>query len=226
MEEIKSLFNINLFGYNIGITSSIIIQWIIILIVAVISIVLTKDLKRVPDRKQSILESFVQFINNLVGENMGSEYKNFSPYIGTLFIFILLMNLTGLIGIKPPTGDINIALGLAAITFFIVQFNAIKKVGIKRYLLGYGEPFLFLLPLNLLERIMLPISLSLRLFGNMTAAVVVIDIIYNSLARLGWFAQIGIPIPAHAFFDVFDGVMQMFIFTMLTMINIKIIAEH
>ena len=115
---------------------------------------------------------------------------------------------------------------MAIITFFIVQINAIKKNGFGHYLKGYAHPFAFLLPLNLVERFVLPVSLSLRLFGNMTAAVVVLDLVYNSLAKVAWVAQLGIPVPVHAFFDIFDGGMQMFIFVMLTMVNIKVVEEH
>jgi F-type H+-transporting ATPase subunit a len=77
-----------------------------------------------------------------------------------------------------------------------------------------------------MERFLLPVSLSLRLFGNMTAAAAIMKIVYNSLAGLSWFAQIGLPVPLHVYLDVFDGVVQMIVFTMLTMINIKVIAEH
>ena len=73
---------------------------------------------------------------------------------------------------------------------------------------------------------MLPVSLSLRLFGNMTAAVIIMDLAYSSLNKLSWIAQVAIPIPLHVYFDLFDGTIQMVIFVMLTMINIKIISEE
>lgn len=78
-----------------------------------------------------------------------------------------------------------------------------------------------MLPLNIIERIMLPVSLSLRLFGNMTAAYIIMELIYSSLGSLNPFAQLVIPVPLHIYFDVFDGTIQMIIFIMLTMINIK-----
>ena len=85
---------------------------------------------------------------------------------------------------------------------------------------------LFMLPLNIIERIMLPVSLSLRLFGNILAASFIVELVYESLDKIAWIAQIGLPIPLHAYFYVFDGTIQMVIFVMLTMINIKVVAEH
>lgn len=217
----------NFLAKYIGITENIVIQWVIILVIAIAVIVLTKNLKKIPDKKQSIVEIFVDVINNLVISNMGEKCKGFVPYIGTLVLFLLFMNLVGLIGIEPPTKDFNIVLGIALITFLVIQVYAIKKQGIKGYFIGYAKPIIPLLPINVMERIMLPISLSLRLFGNITAAAVIMELIYDALGKtpLG-IAQLGIPIPFHFYFDVFDGAIQMIIFVMLTMINIKVTAEH
>ncbi len=165
-------------------------------------------------------------INNLVRDNMGEEYMGFVPYIGTIAIFLAFMNLTGLIGVRPPTVDYSVTLALALITFFVVQWFAIKKIGLGHYFKGYVEPYAFILPINLIERVMLPVSLSFRLFGNMIAGVVIIELAYKSLGSLTGFAQLLVPIPLHFYFDLFDGIIQMVIFVMLTMVNIKVIAEH
>ncbi|MFD3158254.1 F0F1 ATP synthase subunit A [Haloimpatiens sp. FM7330] len=218
--------SINLFGIRLDITSSLITQWVIMVLIILLAIILTPKLTEVPGDSQNIAEIFVEFISNMVEENMGKKYVGFIPYIGTLFIFMLCMNLVGLFGIKPPTTDYNVALGMALISFIVIQSYTIKKVGIGQYFTGYGKPFVFLLPINILERVSLPLSLSLRLFGNMFAATVIMDLLYEALRGIGFIAQIGIPIPFHAYFDLFDGTLQMIIFVMLTMINIKIISEH
>lgn len=83
-----------------------------------------------------------------------------------------------------------------------------------------------MLPLNIMERVVLPISLSLRLFGNMLAATLLIDLIYEALGHFGSLFQIGLPIIVHGYFDIFDGAIQMIVFTMLTIINIKLTTEH
>lgn len=212
---------------KVGITETVIIQWAIILISLVICIIMTRKLKRIPDKKQTIVELVVEGINKLVKNIMGEEAMVFVPYIGTLIIFLLLMNITGLFGIEPPTKDFSVTSGVAAISFLVIQAYAIKKKGVKNYFIGYAKPISILLPINIMERIMFPISLSLRLFGNITAATVIMELVYGGLSKtpLG-VAQLAIPIPLHFYFDIFDGALQMLIFVMLTMINIKIIAEH
>jgi F-type H+-transporting ATPase subunit a len=102
----------------------------------------------------------------------------------------------------------------------------IKKIGLLHYITGFGKPYAALAPMNIIERVMLPVSLSLRLFGNLTAGAVIMNLIYEKLMGLSVFAALVIPIPFHAYFDIFDGGIQMIIFVMLTMINLKIIAEH
>ena len=226
MDKIYPLFHIKFFGYDIGIAESIIVQWCIIAFITILCFCLTRNLKTIPNKKQNLIELVVDSINKLVKDNMGEEYMSFVPYIGTIAIFLVFMNLTGLVGIKPPTVDYSVALALSLITFFVVQWFAIKKVGVGHYFKGYVEPYSFILPINLIERVMLPVSLSFRLFGNMTAGVVIIDLAYKSLGNLTGLAQIGMPIPLHFYFDFFDGIIQMVIFVMLTMVNIKVIAEH
>jgi F-type H+-transporting ATPase subunit a len=226
MEEVHELFKIEMLGIELGITSSLIIQWIVIILLAILSIILTRNLRKVPDKKQSILEIMVSSVTNLVRENMGEHYKTFVPLIGTFMIYILILNLIPLIGFKAPTEDLSVTLGLGVITFLVIQSYTIKKIGIIHYFTGFAKPIPMLLPINIIERIMLPVSLSLRLFGNITAGAVIMKLLYDALSSLNLFAQLAIPVPLHFYFDAFDGVIQMIIFVMLTMINIKVISEH
>lgn len=216
--------NINKF---LGISEEIVVQWIIILIILFVSLKLTSNLKKFPDKKQSVVEIFVDFVNKFVINNMGEEFKNFVPYIGTLIIFLSFMNITGLFAVEPPTKNLSVVFGVSLITFVIVQGYAIKKQSIKGYFIGYAKPIAPLLPINIMERIMFPVSLSLRLFGNITAATVIIELIYEALGKTPFgIANIGIPVLFHFYFDVFDGLIQMLIFVMLTMINIKVVSQH
>ena len=226
MEGYNPLFKFNLFGHNLDFPISILIQWVIIAIVAMLVIYLTSNLKKVPDKKQSIAETIVTAINNIVKDTMGEKYMNFVPYIGTVAVFLFFMNLTGLIGFEPPTKSYGVALGMAIISFLVIQGYAIKKTGLLHYFIGYTKPIFFITPLNIMERFVVLLSLSLRLFGNMTAAAVIMSLLYNVLRGFGWGFQVGVPIIGHLYFDIFDGALQMAIFTMLTMINIKIISEH
>lgn len=226
MEEMAPLFIINLFGYEYEIMSSVFIQWVFITIALILSILYSRKIKKVPGKIQGIIEVGIEFLSNVVKDNMGPGSSSFIPYIGSLGIYLFLLNMVGLFGIKPPTSDFSVSLGIALTTFFVIQGHTIKKLGLWGYFKGYASPVPLLLPINIMERIMLPISLSLRLFGNIFAATMIMELLYGALTGINFIAAIGLPIPFHFYFDIFDGTIQMIIFVMLTMINIKITAEH
>eukprot|EP00828_Plagiopyla_frontata_P035400 TRINITY_DN4651_c0_g1_i2.p1 TRINITY_DN4651_c0_g1~~TRINITY_DN4651_c0_g1_i2.p1 ORF type:complete len:343 (-),score=2.64 TRINITY_DN4651_c0_g1_i2:203-1231(-) len=213
-------------GYPLGISSEVITQWVVMAILIVLGFILTRNLKKNPDKKQAALEKIYISIQSVVTNTMGKSYINFMPYIGSLIIYLLCLNFTGLIGIAPPTQSLSVTLGLALITFAIIHYNAIRKNGIVGYLKGYTKPIIIMLPINIMEKVMLPVSLSLRLFGNMLAATILVDLVYKALDKVANFAQLGIPIIVHSYFDVFDGTIQMLVFCMLTMIQIKLTAEE
>ena len=208
MESSKAIFSFYLGKIVIDIKPESIIQLIIVLLILLLAWWSTRKLEIRPSK------------------NVGESFTSIVPFVGTLGIFVLVMNLTGLVGISPPTKNFSVTLTLALISFVMVQGYAIKRNGIGSYFKGYLEPVSFILPITILERIMLPISLSLRLFGNMLAATFIIELIYENLEKLAWAAQLVIPIPLHLYFDIFDGGIQAVIFVMLTMINIKIVSEH
>lgn len=226
MEELAPLFSIRIFGYNFAVNSSLMIQWVIIIVALVLSILYSRKVKRIPGKIQSFVEIVTEFLSKTVEDNMGNGTKKFIPYIGSLGAYLLLLNMVGLFGIKPPTADYSVTLGIALTTFFVIQGYTIKKLGVAGYFKGYASPIAILLPINIMERFMLPISLSLRLFGNIFAATMIMELIYQGLSGISVIAAIGLPIPFHLYFDVFDGTIQMVIFVMLTMIQIKVTSEH
>lgn len=227
MHPSEPIYSFNIGRLIIDIKPESVIMLSVVLILGVIAWWATRDLKHKPTgKKQVVVEYIYSIIKNVVNDNMGEKYQDIIPFIGTLGIFLLVMNLTGLIGIAPPTENFSVTISLGLVSFFVIHAYTIKQVGLGHYFLGYGKPMLMMLPINILEKIMLPISLSLRLFGNVLAATFLVDLVYESLSKVTWIAQIGLPVPLHAYFDIFDGVIQMVIFVMLTMINIKIILEH
>lgn len=209
------------------ISETIVVQWCIILILGIASYLLTRNLKRIPNKKQVVLEALYSYAKGLVDNNMGESFTSYLPYVGTLVVYLMAMNLTGLIGIEPPTRDISVTAALGLTSFFIVNLTAMKRKGVWGYTKALGKPYILMLPLNILERVTLPISLALRLYGNMYAATLLIGLVYDALNSFALgIAQIGLPIIVHGYFDLFDGTIQMMVFTMLTIINIKITAEH
>lgn len=233
MEKLSPLFEISLMGLRIPVTYSTVAQWGVMIFLIVITLFITGNIKEIPRGKQIWAEYIVEKIEGMVKENMGKGFEGFTPYVGTLVIYLLALNLTGIVGFKPPTSDYSVALGLAAISFVVIHSTAIRKRGIGNYLAGYAKPYGFMLPLNIIERVFQPISLSLRLFGNITAAYILVGLIYDGLGSLSKALSLGvplfetlIPIPFHLYFDLFDGVIQMFIFAMLTMIFTKVTSEE
>lgn len=219
MDKVSSFIN------SLG--SVIIQQWVIIVLIAIVLWLLTRNLEVIPEsKKQNIVEMGIEGFSNWVKSTMGDSYIGYAPFVGSLAIFVFVMNVTDLLGFKPPTSDFSVALALSLLTFLIVQINSIRENGLFGYLKGYGHPTAALLPINILERVMLPVTLSFRLFGNITVAVVIMELVYQALGNVAWIAQLAIPVPLMGYFDLFDGVLQSFIFTILTMINIKMIAEE
>lgn len=227
MELTHPIFSFNIGKLVIDIKPEAIIQLVLVLLIGILAWWATKDLKRRPTGKKQVLVEYIYTtIQNVVNANMGEQYGDMIPFIGTLAVFIVTMNLLGLVGITPVTNNFSVTLALGLISFVVIQGYTMKKIGIGHYFLGYGQPMLMMLPINVIERVMLPVSLSLRLFGNILAASFLVELVYESLDKIAWIAQVGLPVPLHAYFDIFDGCIQMVIFVMLTMINIKITVEH
>lgn len=226
MEPLKPLWSFNVGPIKIDIVPEIVMQWIIILIIAAIAIWATRNLTLRPNKKQVVVEYIYTTLKNVITANMGEEFLDVLPFIGSLAVFLLFMNLTGLFGLPVPTKSFSVTVGMALVTFYMVQYYTIRKYGLKSYFGGYTFPIALITPINILERIMLPVSLALRLFGNILAATFLVELCYEALGHIGFITQIGIPIPLHAYFDIFDGGIQTVIFIMLTMINIKMIADH
>ncbi|HAK42399.1 MAG TPA: F0F1 ATP synthase subunit A, partial [Clostridium sp.] len=121
MEEMAPLFALNLFGYEYQVTSALFIQWVVIAIALVLSILYSRKVKRIPGKIQSVVEMGIEFLSNVVKDNMGPGSSAFIPYIGSLGIYLFLLNMVGLFGIKPPTSDYSVTLGIALTTFFVIQ---------------------------------------------------------------------------------------------------------
>ncbi|WP_028828861.1 F0F1 ATP synthase subunit A [Proteocatella sphenisci] len=214
---------------GVPITETITTTWIIMAILIIGSIILTRNLKRIPGGVQNIVETVVGTVYNLTESTMGKDKVSFAPYIGTLMMYLAVANLVGLLGIRPPTADLNMTLSLALMTFFMIHFNGIRRKGILGYLKGFTEPFFLLTPINIIGEIATPISLSFRLFGNMVGGTIIMALVYSALAALTTalfgmnipIFQLGIPAVLHVYFDVFSGLLQTFIFAMLTMVFVS-----
>ena len=218
-------FTVNIAG--IKIIAPIIYEWATMIFLIIASILLTRKMStRNPSKIQTLIEMLSSFLEGLVVDNVGEEYSNFIPVLGTMFMMLFILDTSGMLGFSEATSNLSVTAGFTIITFCIMHGNAIKKNGVKEYFKGYARPYVPMILLNLMELFILPLSLCLRLFGNMLAAAIVVGLVYSGLNSLNWACQLVIPIPVHLFFDAFDGIIQTIIFVMLTVMYMKLQAEH
>lgn len=184
-----------------------------IMVFAVVVRVQLKDNGEKPSHLQNIAEMAVEALDGMVKENMGQYAPKFRNYIGALFFFVLLSNLSGLLGLRPPTADYGVTFALGVISFFIIQYNNIKynKLNAAKNLL---DPIPVFLPINIIGELAVPLSLSLRLFGNVLSGTVMMALIYGLLSKIAF----GWPAFLHIYFDIFSGCIQTYVFCMLTMV--------
>ncbi len=205
-----------MFGMTWNLTESVIVQWIVIVFLGLLFLFLGSGLKVVPTtRRQALAEMLVTFVSNMVDDSMGEKYKSYKPYVGALIIYVVCCNLIGLLGLRSPTADVSVTGTLAIITFFMTQYNRAKTGGVKGYFKALIEPMPFMLFSNVVGEISNPVSMALRLFGNMVAGMVIGSLIMFALSS--FMPPVVIPAIASLYFDIFSGVIQAYIFTMLTM---------
>lgn len=220
LEELncETVFTIPLFG-RIPVSESVVVTWIIMALLTVLSICLVRNL-RLHDigKKQLILETAIggiyQFFEDIVGEH-GKEYI---PYLISTAIYVGAANLIGIIGFKPPTKELNMTVALSLMSIFIIEYAGIRKKGMKGWIKGFAEPMAIIAPINILEVFIRPLSLCMRLFGNVLGAFVVMELIKLVMPVI-------FPIAFSMYFDIFDGLIQAYVFVFLTSLFIKEAVE-
>lgn len=209
------LFDFN--GEQIGITTTIINTWIIMVVLTIVAIIVRSNLKNFTDvpvtKFQNIVEAIVEAFGDFTVMAMGKPNRNFAPFYGSMFVFILVSNLSGLVGLRPPTADIATTFALSMTTFVMIQGFGLGKRGFK-HVKSLFEPMPLLFPLNFIGEISNPVSLGFRLFGNLIGGTIIMGLLYAALPKL---LQFGVPTVLHLYFDVFSGALQTFIFVMLSM---------
>lgn len=215
--SIHHLWEYQFMGQTVYITTSHVCCFIIMITLMIFALVARSKFKRaqeIPTGFQNAIELVVETLQGFVHSSMGEHDRKYVNYIGTLFLFVLFSNISGLFGLRPPTADFGTTFSLALITFVMIQYNNFKcnKFGA---ITGLFQPIWFLFPINLIGEIATPVSMSLRLFGNVMAGTVMMALYYGLLPIL---AKIGIPAALHVYFDLFSGAIQAYVFSMLTMV--------
>ena len=217
---IHGIFSYEIFGQTVWITTSHVCILIVMLLLVVFAICANRKLAHateVPDTFQNILELMIELLDGMVEGSMGKHAKSFANYVGTLFLFILFSNISGLLGLRPPTSDYGTTLGMAIITFALIHITKWRNQSPGQIWTDMCSPlppwFPLWLPINLISEIAVPISMSLRLFANGLSGTIIMGLVYGLLSKVA----IAWPAVLHVYFDLFSGAIQTYVFCMLTM---------
>ena len=195
------------------ISEAIVVTWIIMAVLIIISFLLTRNLKvHNISKRQAAVELFVTKLTNLTEGMVGHRGREYVTYLTTMLIFIGLANVIGIFGFKSPTKDMTVTIALALMSIITVQIAAIKNKGVKKWLKGFANP------INILDLLTRPLSLCMRLFGNVLGAFVIMELIKLVI-------PIFLPAVFCLYFDIFDGLLQAYVFVFLTSLYISEAVE-
>lgn len=220
MEELncETAFTIPLFG-GIDVAESVVVTWIIMALLVVISIFVTRNLKvENPGKGQLLLETAVSGLHNMVTDMVGEGGRQYVPYLMTVLLYIGVANIFGLFGFKPPTKDLTVTIALAVMSIILIEYAGIRAKGTKGWLKSFAQPVAIMTPFNILELVIRPLSLCMRLFGNVLGAFVIMELIKQVVPAI-------LPVPFSLYFDIFDGLIQAYVFVFLTSLFIKEAVE-
>ncbi len=217
-------------SFGLPVTITVVSTWFVMAVLILIFRCASSNLDVLPSKKQAFFETLYEGLDGIVEGTLGAWKKKYYTYISTLLLFILFSNLLsffpipgfsikeGVFTIAPafrgPTADLNTTVGLALITTFTFLAASFKVGGPLGYIKGLFEPMPLMFPINLVGELAKPTNISIRLFGNMFAGMVIIGLLYTAAPAV-------VPAPMHLYFDLFSGVVQSFVFIMLTMVYIQ-----
>ena len=211
MEELNCtpVFEIPVFG-GIAVNESIVVTWIIMAVLTVLSVILVRNLKvENPGKVQLALESAIGWAQDFFEGIIGKENRRYVPYLITVALYLAVSNLIGLAGFKPPTKDLNVTAALAIMSMLLIEYSGIHRNGLKHWAGHFAKPVPFVAPIMVMEIFIRPLSLCMRLFGNMLGGFVVMELVKAVVPLL-------VPIPLSFYFDIFDGLLQAYVFVFLT----------
>lgn len=202
-------------GFKVEVAESVVVTWIIMGVLILTAIILGSGLKvHNISKRQAVAELVVTKLENFVGDMVGKDGKAFVPYLSTVLLYLVLANIIGIFGFKPPTKDLSVTIALAVMSIVLVEAAGIYYLGIKKWLHKFLEPVPIVAPINVLEIVTRPLSLCMRLFGNVLGAFVIMELIHTVAPAV-------VPSIAGLYFDLFDGILQAYVFVFLTSIYIK-----
>ncbi len=219
----KSEVIISLFGI-LDVTGEVVTMWIMLLIIALLSLVVKKNLKERPGKFQNIIETGIEYLDNFFSDILGKKKsRKYFTFLASLFIFIIFSNYSGLIPgvgltdyVKAPTASLSVTAALGVVTFLFLQISGIRH-NAKHYFKHFVKPMFFMLPLLVLDEIIKPASLALRLYGNIFGEETVTEELYRIF-------PIGAPVVMMVLSLLFCA-LQAMVFTMLVSIYLDEVTE-
>ena len=183
-------------------------------VLVILSLILVRNLSvENPGKKQLLLETGVSFLQDFFMGILGEEGKQYVPYLMSTVIYIGIANIAGVFGFTPPTKDMNVTIALALMSIILIEYAGFHKRGLKGFLKSFAEPVPIMLPINIMEIAIRPLSLCMRLFGNVLAAFIVMELVKMVV-------PVVVPVAFSLYFDIFDGIIQTIVFVFLTAIFI------
>jgi len=217
--EDKTLIHFPFGNGFFDIYKSVVLSWVIIGFVFIFILIMTSNLKvHNISKRQAAVEAFVLWIRGAVKGMLGEEGERYVDYIATVLIFIACSNMVGLFGLTPPTMDLTVTIALSVMSIVLVEAAGLRKKGPKKWLKGFAEPMAVITPMNVLELVIRPLSLCMRLFGNILGATVIMELIK-------FVVPVIFPALLSLYFDIFDGCIQAYVFAFLTSLYIKEAVE-
>lgn len=210
-------------GNEVFISETVLNSILVAIVLIVIGIIAKREttkarIDKAPSNFLNIIEILVNFMEDMLKSNMGAKNMKFAPLMVTLISYLAVANTMTIAGFTSPTSDYSIALTLALFVFITVQVEKFKSSGgLIGYFKSFGKPFALITPINIISELANPISMSFRLFGNMMSGGLIMALIHNSLGYLSPFVKA----PLHLYFDLFTGLLQAYIFVLLTMIFVE-----
>ena len=211
------------------ITGTTVTMWVVMALILAAALILTRKLKAVPGKRQAAVELFVSFTRNLADAQIGAHHgRIFAPYLGTMLLFLVVANMVGVFNViphsagfslHPPTKDFNMTLMLALISVALTVVAEFRYKGVKGWLRTFYTPTPVSAFVKVLDYIVRPLSLCLRLFGNILGATIVMALLYGAM-------PIALPAVFGLYFDLFDAVLQSYVFVFLTSLYLSEACEE
>jgi len=189
--------------------------WVVMAVIIIVGLLVTSNLKvENPSKRQLLVESFFSWLYHFFEDLIGEEGKKYIPYLMTIIVYLTISNMLGWFGLTPPTKDIQVTAALAIMSIILIESSGMIHKGFGGWFRQKVEPIAAIAPLNFLEILIRPLSLCMRLFGNMLGGFIIMELIKHLVPVI-------VPIPFGLFFDTFDAIIQAYVFCLLTSLFIK-----